>query len=323
MKKSILRRLALGACSLVVATAAVAADKTPMTIATGVDPSFAAFYLASTEGIFDRNGLNVRVQTGSSGSAMVAFLVKNTVQAAFGAEQAGMANFNLDSNVVVVAEGTETNDLYSVVAKNAKTVADLKGKRIGVARGTGSEVFWNSAIKALKLDPKDYTVVQVETPEMVAALERGNIDAFIAWEPWPTRATLSVAGASKILGQKGVMDSRVFVYMNKGWAAAHPDAARFFVKSLDEATRLINERPDYAADKVSQYLKLDRKLTGALMAQYSYGLKLSDASVQNLVMVSNHMKEVGKLAKPIDWSGFIYDVPLKAVKPSSVTYKLP
>ncbi len=47
--------------------------------------------------------------------------------------------------------------------------------------GSGSEVFWLAAVNKLKLDPKDYKIVQVEAPEMVAALERGDIDAYSAW----------------------------------------------------------------------------------------------------------------------------------------------
>ena len=35
--------------------------------------------------------------------------------------------------------------------------------------------------------PKDYTVVNVEPPEMLAAIQRGNIDAFAVWEPWLSR----------------------------------------------------------------------------------------------------------------------------------------
>src|ERR1043166_8270896 len=37
------------------------ADPVKMTIATGVDPSFSAFYVAKSAGIFEKNGLDVQV----------------------------------------------------------------------------------------------------------------------------------------------------------------------------------------------------------------------------------------------------------------------
>src|SRR5579872_1155158 len=66
------------------------ADTTKMTIATGVDPSFSAYYVAKSAGIFEKNGLDVQVNTGPSGSAMVAYVIQNQVQSAFGAEAAGV-----------------------------------------------------------------------------------------------------------------------------------------------------------------------------------------------------------------------------------------
>ena len=67
------------------------ARRSRMTIATGVDPSFAPFYVAKEGGFFERNGLDVTVNTGPSGSAMIAFLIGNQINSAYGAEQAGVS----------------------------------------------------------------------------------------------------------------------------------------------------------------------------------------------------------------------------------------
>ena len=57
-------------------------------------------------GFFEKNGLDVTVNTGPSGSAMVAFLIGDQINAAYGAEQAGVSAHMRDPNVVAVAEGT-------------------------------------------------------------------------------------------------------------------------------------------------------------------------------------------------------------------------
>ena len=134
---------------------AQAQQRTKMSIGTGVDPAFAIFYIAKAGGIFDKNGLDVQLNTGPSGSAMVAFLIKNQSQAALGAEQAGMQNFNLDKNVVVAAETTSLTKWWAVVGRNVADMDGLKGKKVGVAMGSGSEVFWLAIIEKLKLNPKD------------------------------------------------------------------------------------------------------------------------------------------------------------------------
>src|SRR5437764_6412030 len=143
---------------------ATASAQTKMTIATGVDPVFSAYYVAQQEGLFKKHGLDVRINTGPSGSAMVAFLVNGQIESAFGSEIAGVANHNLDPNVVVVAQATRLVRWIAVVGRNVETLDQLKGKKVGVARGSGGEVFWLAMIDKLRLNPADYTIVNAPQP---------------------------------------------------------------------------------------------------------------------------------------------------------------
>jgi ABC-type nitrate/sulfonate/bicarbonate transport system substrate-binding protein len=314
---------ALFATALLAFPASGSMAATKMTIATGVDPGFSAFYVAKTAGIFEKNGLDVQINTGPSGSAMVAFVIQNQVQAAFGAEQAGVQNFNIDNNVVVVAEGALLTDWYGMVGRNIENIAGLKGKKIGVARGSASEVLWLAMVKKLNLDPKDYTIVQVEAPEMIAALDRGNIDAFVSWEPWLTRAVGAIPNTKVLQTSRGIMSPRVYIYLNKGWADKNQEAAVAFVRSLTQATELINSDRTNAAKQVSDFLKLDNKLTTDLMTKLRYDLRLDAGSIENFVIVADQLKGMGKLAKPVDWQKFIYPDLLKKVAPEKVDFKLP
>ena len=200
--------------------------QTKMTIATGVDPVFSAYYVAQQEGLFKKHGLDVRINTGPSGSAMVAFLVNGQIESAFGSEIAGVANHNLDPNVVVVAQATRLVRWIAVVGRNIDTLDQLKGKKVGIARGSGGEVFWLAMIDKLKLNPADYTVVNVEAPEMVAALERGNIDAYVVWEPWVTRGLAAIKNTKVLRTQEGILEQGVYVYMNRGLDPEEPHAGR-------------------------------------------------------------------------------------------------
>jgi ABC-type nitrate/sulfonate/bicarbonate transport system substrate-binding protein len=315
--------VAIAVLGLAFQTTGAQAQATKMTIATGVDPGFGAYYVAKTAGIFEKNGLDVQLNTGPSGSAMVAFVIQNQVQSAYGAEQAGIQNFNIDNNVVVVAEGALMHQWYGMVARNVDTMDALKGKKIGVARGSGSEVFWLAMVEKLNLKPSDYTIIQVEAPEMVAALERGNIDAFTSWEPWITRAISAVSNAKLLRGSEGIMSPRIYIYMNKGWVEKNPGPAQAFMRSMSEATDLIRADPAAAATHISTFLKLDKTLTSTLMTKLRYDLRLDQGSIENFVVIEQQLKALGKLAKPIDYPKFIYPDLLKQLHPEKVTYNLP
>ena len=296
---------------------------TPMKIATGVDPSFSAFYIAKTKGIFEKNGLDVSLQTGSSGSAMVAFLVGNQVQAVLGTEMAGIQNFNLDSNVVVIAEMARLERFFGLLGRNIGSIEEMKGKRVGVARGTGGETFWLALVDKLKLNEKDYTMINLEAPEMIPAFERGNIDAFAAWEPWVSRTTMALPNVKNLRDNVGILDGRIFAYLNKEWATKNPDAAIAFTRSLTEATEYIVKNPLDAAEAVSKFLRLDLSLTQRLMSNLRYDMRIDQGSIDGLRMVELQVEGQGKLKKPVAWENFVYPDLLKKVRPSAVQYKLP
>jgi len=299
-----------------------AGAQTKMTIATGVDPVFSAYYVAQQEGLFKKHGLDVRINTGPSGSAMVSFLINGQIESAFGSEIAGVSNHNLDPNVVVVAQATRLVRWIAIVGRNMDNLDQLKGKKIGVARGSGGEVFWLALIDKLKLNAADYTVVNVEAPEMVAALERGNIDAYAVWEPWVTRGLAAVKNTKVLKDQENILEQGVYIYMNLGWIKKNPEQAEGFVRALVEATELINRDRKRAAKDVSDFLKsLDPPLVAELMTKLRFEMVLDDFTISLFRLAEAQLKQQGKLTKPLDLGAFVYPDLLRKIQPKSVNYK--
>ena len=296
--------------------------QTRMTIATGVDPVFSAYYVAQEAGLFKKHGLDVRINTGPSGSAMVSFLVNGQIESAFGSEIAGVANHNLDPNVVMVAQATRLVRWIAVVGRNIDSLDQLKGKKVGVARGSGGEVFWLAMLDKLKLNAADYTVVNVEAPEMVAALERGNIDAYAVWEPWVTRGLAAVKNTKVLRDQEGILEQGVYIYMNRGWIQKNPAPAEAFMRALVEATDIINKDRKRAARDVSAFLKsLDPALVEQLMTKLQFEMVLNDFTIDLFRLAESQLKQQNKLTKPLDYGAFVYPDLLRKVLPGKVNYK--
>ena len=314
-----LRRTMLGAAAAAVYVGPVAGQApSRMIIATGVDPSFSPYYVAKEGGFFQRNGLDVTVNTGPSGSAMVAFLVGNQINSAYGAEQAGVSAHLVDPNVVVVAEGVALLRWISVVGRNMTSMDELKGKRVGVARGTGSETFWLSVVAKLNLNVADYTIVNVEAPEMVAAMERGNIDAFAVWEPWPTRAMRAIPNTRILVSNDTIQIIRNFVYMNKGWAEQNPDITDRFLRSLIQAKEFIDTNPEQAVQQVARFLRQDRALIAELMTKVEFRMNLTSDTVSNVQLAIDQLRGMNRLARAVTPAEIIWADPMRRVAPDRV-----
>ena len=67
---------------------------------------------------------------------------------------------------------------------NIKTLEDLKGKTIGVARGSTSYYGLLAALKKKGINKDQVKLLQMGPPEQLAALLNNNIDAVAVWEPW-------------------------------------------------------------------------------------------------------------------------------------------
>lgn len=312
------RFAALAAGAALIVGNAAAQSLVKMTIATGVDPAFSQFYVAKESGLFEKNGLDVTINTGPSGSAMVPFLVNNQVQAAYGSDLAGVINHNVDSNIVAVADGTYLVKWLSVVGRNVQNLDGLKGKKVGIAKGTGSEIFWNRVIEKYKLNPADYRIVDVEAPEMLAAIERGDIDGFATWEPWPTRTLMAVKGTKILQDAEGIFNNINFVYMNRGWIEKNQATAEKFMRALIEANDLIGKDRAAAARMVSKFLKMPLELATELMPKVEYNMTWTDRAVATIKIAEDQLAKQKKLKAPLDYSRYVHTDLVKKVRPENV-----
>ena len=238
--------------------------------------------------------------------------VGKTCRGRSGAYEA-MRDFSL-----ALAEG-EFFCLLGTLSRCAENMEGLRGKRVGVARGTGREAFWLSVVARLNLNAADYTIVNVEAPEMVAALEHGNIDAFAVWEPWPTRAARAIPSTRIPVANESIGIIRNFVYMNQAWAEANAETTTRFMRSMVEAPQFIAAQPGDAAGHVGRFLRQDRAFVAELMTKVEFTMRLTPDSVGNTQFAIDHLHGMNRLSRPVTPAGVIWSAPLARVAADRVS----
>jgi NitT/TauT family transport system substrate-binding protein len=118
----------------------------------------------------------------------------------FGAFGLAAATLGGAAGEPVVIIGAQCNRGMAVVAgakSDIKTIKDLAGKKVAILPGSTQEVVILDRLKAEGLSIKDIKPIRVSFSDMPAALERGDIDAYVGAEPGPS---ISVAkGVGKIV----------------------------------------------------------------------------------------------------------------------------
>ena len=182
----------------------------------------------------------------------------NTAMAA-GSLDLGLVGSSPAANGLASGVPYEVIWIYDVIAdnealvvkkdKNIKKFADLAGKKVAAPFGSTTHYHLLVAFKVFGLDPKKATILDMQPPDMLAAWQRGDIDAGFVWEP--TLIKMKEAGgeilvASKALADKGYITADVAV-ARKAFADKYPDLVGKYLVNLSKAVDFYRQKPNEAA----------------------------------------------------------------------------
>lgn len=109
----------------------------------------------------------------------------------------------------------------AIVARGSAQLSQLAGKRVGYVEVSSAHHTLLQGLSSAGLDDSKVSMVPLRVDEMPDALERGDIDAFAAWEPAPSVAL--ARNANNRIVFRG-LSSDYFV-IERGFAQRHPEAA--------------------------------------------------------------------------------------------------
>jgi sulfonate transport system substrate-binding protein len=118
-------------------------------------------------------------------------------------------------------DGPNSEAILVHKASSIKTVADLKGKKIGLNKGSNVHYLLVRALDKAGLEYTDVELVFLPPADGRAAFEKGAIDAWVIWEPYRTAAELSL-GARTLADGTGLVSNNDFFFVAKPFAQKHP-----------------------------------------------------------------------------------------------------
>jgi taurine transport system substrate-binding protein len=145
-----------------------------------------------------------------------------------------------------------------VVKGNIKSLADLRGKKVAVPFGSTTHFSLLSALQEYGIKPTELSILDMQPPDMLAAWQRGDIDAGFVWRPTLNKMISdkgSVLLSAKDLAQKGIITADLGV-ASEDFITQHPATLQKYVALLDEAVAFYREQPEAAAAAIAPELGL-------------------------------------------------------------------
>jgi NitT/TauT family transport system substrate-binding protein len=265
-----------------------------------------AAFVALDKGFFKEEGVDVEVAgVFKAGPELMSAFASGDLDFGYvGEAPATIAVANKAAHVKIIAQANLEGSAI-VVRKDSdlKGLQDLLGKTVAVpGYGTVQEFLFRKALVSQGIPIRSVNTIIIKPPEMIPALSGKQIDAFVAWEPYPAKAVTS--GVGEILVPSGKIWPKhpccVLVADNQFIEKA-PHKVKGILRAHVRATKLIQEAPEEAVRIGARFTGMDPETIKLAMSNVIYEFA---PDVEGLVDYVKFLGELGQI-KGIDPHMFV------------------
>lgn len=265
MKKLLL----LAALFVVFVMAQVSHAATPVKVAHATWVGYGPLYIAEELGYFDAEGLDVKLLIIEDEAQYAAALASGNIDGLGNVIDREVIHFAKGAPEVVVFAMDESTGGDGIVSSGeVKSVADLKGKTVGLDKSSTSYFFFLSVLDKYGVDEKDINILEMGASDAGAAFVAGKLDAAVTWEPWLTNAGQR-EGGHVLVSSKDMPKTIVDVFvLNAEFVKAHPDVPVKMTRAWNKAVEWYRAN----ADKGNELMGKAMGLSAEEMAEMAAGV---------------------------------------------------
>jgi len=289
-------------CISAVSVSGAAASGAPVRMAVlQTDIHQLAFWVAKEKGMFERHGVQVELAGvfRAGPEIMSAFGAESLDMAYVGEAPATTAAANRAADVVAVAQ-VNTEGSALVIGKTddrIKTLSDLTGKTVAVpGHSTVQDFLLRKALAARNVDISTVNIMVIKPPEMIAALRTGQIDAFVAWEPHPSKSATMGVGKNLMTSHE-MWEAHPCCVLVAGadFLKNHREAVKSVLKAHVEATNFILENREEAVKIGMSSTGMDEETVRRAMETVNFTYDLNIEGEKEYVQF---LSEIGYIKVP-------------------------
>jgi sulfonate transport system substrate-binding protein len=188
-----------------------------------------------------------------------------------------------------------------VVPKDSalKTVADLKGKKVALNKGSNVHYLLVKALEKQGLKYADIQPVFLAPADARAAFERGAVDAWVIWDPF-LAAVEKQSGARLLADGRGVVNNYSYYLAERGYAQASPKVIQALFEDTQAQATYVKANIKAAAAVIAPLQGLEPEVVEKALTRYQFGVKpLTPAVAAEQQKIADTFHALGLIPKPI------------------------
>lgn len=286
----------------------------------------ALIYVAMDKGFFEKNGLNVTIRDDyPTDVGPVNDLVAGKIDMSVSSEYPVIARILSGDNISIIAtiDKYQNEELISRKDFGVRNLSDLKGKKIGLPRGTILEFFLSRLLEQNAMTIRDVKLVNVNTTHAPDAIANGEVYAIMYFQPYTTQIQGRLGDNAITWPGQGNQSLYGVVAARDTWIASHPDQVRRFLRSLEDARIYSLDKGIETRAGVKRHLNLSDLYLAEVWPYHRFDLSLDQSLLVAMNdearwMVINNRTPVKTIP---DFRMYISTTGLEQVKPEAVNIR--
>ena len=296
--KSVLRKLAVFGATTALAAASLAAHAEDLRI--GYQKSSFNLIVLKSRGTLEQKlgaGVTVKWVEFPAGPQLLEALNAGSVDFGMTGDTPPIFAQSAGSHLVYVGfEPPKPQASALLLPKNSaiKSLADLKGKRVAIQKGSSSHGFLLRALDKAGLKWDDIQPQYLAPADARAAFSSGAVDAWAIWDPYYAASEKS-GGAKVLITAEGLSPNQTFYLAGRDFAAKNGALINTVFGELTSNSEFIEQHPKDAAHLLSAYVGLDQATFEQVLARRpSYRVSwLDDKTVAEQQRLADRLAQAG------------------------------
>jgi len=203
--------------------------------------------------------------------------------------------------IVYAAGQPVTNGQGILVPQNSaiRSIADLKGKRVGFTKGSSAHNIVVQTLEKAGLTYADITPVYLTPPDAGPAFANGSIDAWAIWDPYFAIGETKQNGRI-LVNASEITKSNSFYIANRDFAKNHGAVLQQIVDVTSSTAKWAEQHRDEVAKSLSAVtgIPLDIQTVAANRSSFVVG-PITDDIITTQQGVADRFFKLGLIPKPV------------------------
>ena len=179
------------------------------------------------------------------------------------------------------------------------TLADLKSKKIGVAKGSSAQNLLVSALESADIAWSEITPVYLAPADAASAFARGAIDAWSIWDPFFALAEIKQKARALAIDRKATVQNSFFL-VNSDFVKAHPDIVGEINTQVANATDWAGAHHDQVAQLFAEASGVDLSVQKRAVDRAEFGFgPMNDKTIAEQQAVADRFQRLSLIPAPI------------------------